>query len=50
VKFGTRPLKGVLPYVALGGTMALALLAFRAQKKLWRVDMQVKQALESEAE
>src|SRR5438309_1444025 len=36
VKFGTWPLKGVLPYVAGCGTVALALLAFRAQKKLWQ--------------
>ena len=43
VKFGLRPLKGVLPYVALCGTVALALLAFRAQKKLWQCDMAAKQ-------
>jgi archaetidylinositol phosphate synthase len=48
VRFGTRPLKGVLPYVALGGTIALGVLAFRAQKRLWRIDMQAKQALETD--
>src|SRR5213594_1357848 len=47
VKFGTWPLKGVLPYVAGCGTVALALLAFRAQKKLWQSDMAAKQKSES---
>ena len=47
LKFGTRPLKGVLPYVAGCGTVALALLAFRAQKKLWQSDMAAKQKSES---
>ena len=49
VKFGTWPLKGVLPYVAGCGTVALALLAFRAQKKLWQSDMAAKQKSESVA-
>jgi phosphatidylglycerophosphate synthase len=44
VKFGIRPLKGALPYVAIGGTIALAVMAYRAQKKLWRADMQARQA------
>lgn len=43
IRFGVRPLKGVLPYIALCGTVALALLAFRAQKKLWQSDMAAKQ-------
>ncbi len=42
VKFGTRPLKGVLPYLALGGLVVLGILAFRAQRRLWGLDMQVK--------
>ncbi|HEY5838164.1 MAG TPA: CDP-alcohol phosphatidyltransferase family protein [Pyrinomonadaceae bacterium] len=42
VKFGTRPLKGALPYVAIGGVIVLGILAYRAQKKLWRVDMAAK--------
>jgi hypothetical protein len=42
VKFGTRPLKGVLPYLALGGLIVLGILAFRAQRRLWRLDMQAK--------
>jgi hypothetical protein len=42
VKFGTRPVKGVLPYLAVGGLVVLGILAFRAQRRLWRLDMQVK--------
>jgi hypothetical protein len=44
VKFGTRGLKGALPYIAGCGTVALALLAYRAQKRLWKSDMQAKAA------
>ena len=33
-------------YIALGGTIGLAVMAYRAQKKLWRTDMQAKQATE----
>src|SRR5258706_10411998 len=44
VRFGVRPLKGALPYVAVCGTLALALLAYRAQKRLWKSDMQAKAA------
>lgn len=44
VKFGIRPLKGALPYVAIGGTIALAVMAYRAQQKLWRADMQAREA------
>jgi archaetidylinositol phosphate synthase len=43
VKFGVRPLKGALPYVALGALITLALLAYRAQKRLWLADMAAKQ-------
>jgi hypothetical protein len=43
IKFGVRPVKGVLPYVAVGGLIVLGFLAFRAQKRLWRVDMAAKQ-------
>jgi phosphatidylglycerophosphate synthase len=43
-KFGAGPLKGALPYVAGCGTVALALLAYRAQKRLWKSDMQAKAA------
>jgi phosphatidylglycerophosphate synthase len=44
VRFGTRGLKGALPYIAGCGTVALALLAYRAQKRLWKSDMQAKAA------
>jgi hypothetical protein len=44
VRFGTRGLKGALPWVAGCGTVALVLLAYRAQKKLWQSDMLAKQA------
>jgi hypothetical protein len=46
VKFGVRPVKGVLPYVAVGGLITLGFLAYRAQKKLWQADMAAKQASE----
>jgi phosphatidylglycerophosphate synthase len=49
VKYGIRPLKGALPWVAGGGIIALALLAYRAQKKLWETDMQAKTAAEAES-
>ena len=42
VRFGTRGLKGSLPWIALGGVVALAVLASRAQKKLWQADMLAK--------
>jgi phosphatidylglycerophosphate synthase len=44
VQFGIRPLKGALPYVVIGGMIALAVMAFRAQRRLWRLDMQTKAA------
>jgi len=44
VRFGVRPLAGALPYVAVCGTVALALLAYRAQKRLWKSDMYAKAA------
>ena len=43
-RFSVRTLKGPLPYVAVCGTVALALLAYRAQKRLWKSDMQAKAA------
>ena len=42
VRFGTRGLKGSLPWIALGGVVALAVLAYRAQKRLWQADMLAK--------
>jgi phosphatidylglycerophosphate synthase len=47
VKFGIRALKGALPYVALGGAVALGILAYRAQKKLWQSDIQAQNASDS---
>jgi archaetidylinositol phosphate synthase len=44
VRFGVQPLEGALPYVAGCGTLTLALLAYRAQKRLWKSDMQAKAA------
>jgi hypothetical protein len=44
VRFGVRPLMGALPYVAVCGTVAFALLAYRAQKRLWKSDMYAKAA------
>ena len=48
IKFGVRPLKEALPYFAAGGTVLLAVLAYKAQKKLWQSDMRAKDATESE--
>jgi len=42
IKFGTRPVKGVLPYLALSGLFVLGILAFRTQRRLWRLDMRAK--------
>ena len=44
IKFGVRPLKGSLPYIALGGVLVLGILAYRAQKRLWQTDMAAKKA------
>lgn len=46
VRFGVRPLKGGLFWVAAGGLMALALLAYHTQRKLWQMDMAAKRANE----
>ena len=42
VKFGTRGLRGALPWMAFGGIIALMVLAYIAQRKLWQVDMKAK--------
>jgi hypothetical protein len=42
VRFGTRGLKGALPWVAFGGVIALAVLAYISQRRLWQIDMQNK--------
>ena len=43
MRFGTRGLKGSLPWIALGGVIALSVLAYIAQRKLWRIDMSIKE-------
>ncbi len=47
ITFGTRGLKGALPWIAFGGVIALSVLAFMAQKKLWEADMKAKRESES---
>ena len=42
IKFGPRGLKGSLPWLAFGGVIALTVLAYIAQRKLWQVDMKAK--------
>src|SRR5437870_12097544 len=42
VRFGTRGLKCSLAWIDLGGVVGLAVLASRAQKKLWQADMLAK--------
>jgi hypothetical protein len=42
VQFGTRGLKGALPWVAFGGVIALGVLAYIAQRRLWQIDMKAK--------
>ena len=39
VSFGTRGLKGALPWVAVGGVIALSVLAYISQRRLWQIDM-----------
>jgi len=50
IKFGTRGLRGALPWVACGGVIALTVLAYIAQRKLWRVDMKAKAEAETSSE
>jgi len=40
IRFGTRGLRGALPWVAFGGVIALTVLAYVAQRKLWQMDIQ----------
>ena len=39
IRFGTRGLKGALPWLAFGGIIALTVLAYVAQRRLWQIDM-----------
>ena len=47
VRFGTRGLRGALPWVAFGGVVALSVLAYIAQRRLWRIDMKAKAEAEN---
>ena len=49
VRFGLEPVKGALPYIALGGSVVLAILAFHTQTQLWRIDIAAKHAEEKAA-
>jgi hypothetical protein len=35
-------LKGALPWVAFGGVIALTVLAYIAQRRLWQIDMKAR--------
>jgi phosphatidylglycerophosphate synthase len=50
VRFGARGLKGALPWVAFGGVIALAVLAYISQRRLWRIDMKNKAEAEVSSE
>jgi phosphatidylglycerophosphate synthase len=39
---GPRPLEKALPYAAAAGLILLALLAYRAHRDIWRLDMEAK--------
>ena len=42
IRFGARGIKGSLPWIVLGGLIALSVLVFFSQRKLWRLDMKIK--------
>src|ERR1041385_3398964 len=42
IRFGTRGLRGALPWVTFGGVIALSILAYIAQRRLWQIDMKAK--------
>src|SRR5499427_7058010 len=49
VRFGTRGLRGALPWVAFGGMIALTVLAYVAQRRLWQMDMKARSRAEEVA-
>lgn len=49
VVYGTRRMEKSLPYVAAGGLVVLALLAYRTHRQLWRLDMDEKRRAEMSA-
>jgi hypothetical protein len=46
VRFGARGLKGALPWIASGGMIALTVLAYIAQRRLWEMDMKARSRAE----
>ena len=42
VFYGTRGMEKALPYVATGGILLLAALAYRTHRQVWRLDMDAK--------
>jgi len=46
---GTRRMEKVLPYVAVGGLLALCVLVYRTQKEIWRRDMDARKAVNRES-
>jgi phosphatidylglycerophosphate synthase len=43
IRFGTARMEAALPWVAGGGLVALALMAYATHRKIWRSDMAAKQ-------
>jgi archaetidylinositol phosphate synthase len=48
IKFGTRHMISGLKYVNAGAVIALCLLVYQTQKKIWQLDMQHKEQAEQE--
>jgi phosphatidylglycerophosphate synthase len=42
IRFGTDRMVAALPWVAGGGLVALAILVYRTQRRIWRIDMEDK--------
>lgn len=40
IRFGTDRMVAALPWVAGGGLVALAILVYRTQRRIWRIDME----------
>jgi hypothetical protein len=45
--YGTRRMEKALPYVAAGGFVLLAALAYRTHREVWRLDMDAKRRAEA---
>ncbi len=39
IRFGTHAMQRALPYVAAGGTVMLAVIVWRAQQRIWKIDL-----------